>query len=63
RVRAPALILHGENDEYGSTAHPERIARATGGRMVIIPGTGHLPHREAADRVLAEITDFLRGVA
>lgn len=61
RVLAPALVLHGDADEFGSVRHPERIAAGTGGpsRMVVLEGGGHMPHREQPARVLDEITRFL----
>jgi pimeloyl-ACP methyl ester carboxylesterase len=60
-VRCPALALHGDQDEYGSAEHPGRIARLTQGpaKAVIIEGCGHVPHREQAARVLAEVAGFL----
>ena len=60
-VRCPTLALHGDQDEYGSLQHPERIARLTQGpsRAVILDGCGHVPHREQPTRVLDEVTRFL----
>lgn len=60
-VRCPALALHGDQDEYGSVEHPERIARLTQGpaRAVILEGCGHVPHREQPARVLGEVKRFL----
>lgn len=58
----PLLALHGDGDEYGSKAHPERIAARTGGRAVILPGCGHVPHREQPERVLPEIVSFLASL-
>ena len=63
RVRCPVLAIHGGDDEYGSSAHPERITGLTGGRQVIVPGAGHLPHREAPEVVMAAILGFLTEVA
>ncbi len=49
--------MHGQNDEFGSEKHPKMIADLGGGetRMLMLDGIGHMPHREATDRVLAEI--------
>jgi len=60
-VHCPTLAVHGDNDEYGSVQHPERIARLTQGpsRAVILEGCGHVPHREQPTRVLSEVTRFL----
>jgi pimeloyl-ACP methyl ester carboxylesterase len=60
-VQCPILALHGDQDEYGSPQHPERIVRLTQGpsRAVILDGCGHVPHREQPTRVLDEVTQFL----
>lgn len=57
-VRCPILALHGDQDEYGSRAHPERIA-AGRGTARILPDTGHVPHREREALVIDEIRGFL----
>jgi pimeloyl-ACP methyl ester carboxylesterase len=60
-VRCPTLVLHGDQDEYGSVEHPERIARLTSGptRVVVLEGCGHVPHREHPPRVLTDVAQFL----
>ena len=60
-VQCSILALHGDQDEYGSPQHPERIVRLTQGpsRAVILVGCGHVPHREQPTRVLDEVTQFL----
>ncbi|MBF8670630.1 alpha/beta hydrolase [Pseudomonas putida] len=62
QVRCPLLSLHGDNDEFGSSAHPERLVALAGGPglMRLLQGCGHVPHREQAERVLAEVLQFLR---
>lgn len=61
QVRCPLLSLHGDNDEFGSLAHPERLVRLAAGpsRKTILEGCGHVPHREQLPRVLEEIVRFL----
>lgn len=61
RVQCPTLVLHGERDEYGSHRQPERIARYTHGpaHCDILPGVGHVPHREAESTVVALIEEFV----
>lgn len=61
RVRCPTLAIHGDSDEYGSTEHPQRIARLAHGpgRAVILEDCGHVPHREQPERVLDEVTRFV----
>ena len=60
RLRCPVLALHGDRDEYGSSAHPERIARlAASGRCTILDDCGHIPHREQPERLVAELIAFV----
>lgn len=61
RVRCPTLAIHGDRDEYGSTTHPQRIARLTPGpaRALVLQDCGHVPHREQTETVLAAIAAFL----
>ena len=60
-VRCPALALHGELDEYGSSAHPAMIARLAGGpaRMELLPGLGHVPQRERPEEIMRRVATFL----
>lgn len=61
RVGCRTLVVHGEHDEYGSTRHPETIGALCGGpaRVEILPGVGHVPHREHPARLAALVADFL----
>lgn len=61
RVTAPLLAIHGENDEYGSMRHPEKLIALTGGasQMLPMPGCGHVPHREREGEVLDAVRAFL----
>lgn len=60
-VRCPALVIHGGDDEYGSTRQPERIAGLLGGpaQLAIMPGLRHVPHREREGAVVDRIASFL----
>lgn len=60
-VRCPVLALHGEQDEYGSTEHPKRIA-AGRGTAHILAETGHVPHREQEKLLVEAIHQFLRAI-
>jgi pimeloyl-ACP methyl ester carboxylesterase len=64
RVRCPALVLHGSEDEYGTLRHPQGIVRALGGRaeLAVIPGAGHVPHREQEAGIAAQVAGFLAAV-
>ncbi|MEK6347996.1 MAG: alpha/beta fold hydrolase [Burkholderia sp.] len=61
RIVCPVLALHGDADEYGSPRHPARIVEGAAGpaRLVLLPGCGHVPHREAKAEVLAAISALL----
>lgn len=56
-VGCPVFAIHGENDEYGSIAHPQRIA--ANGVILSLPETGHFPHREHETAIAREIQDFI----
>lgn len=62
QLRCPVLALHGDRDEYGSPAHPERIRSVPAGpaRAVLLEGFGHVPHREQPEVVLTHVAEFLR---
>jgi pimeloyl-ACP methyl ester carboxylesterase len=63
-VRCPVLILHGEDDEYGSVLQPKRIAAALPGpsQLEILHGRRHVPHREAEASVIDLVTRFLGAI-
>lgn len=61
KVACPLLAIHGDADEFGSPAHPGRIAEGRG-RAVLLPGIGHNPHREAEAQTVAMIAGFLAGL-
>jgi pimeloyl-ACP methyl ester carboxylesterase len=60
-VRCPVLAIHGEDDEYGSPVHPRRIAASVAGpaEVLLLPGCGHVPHREQPEPVLDALCRFL----
>lgn len=61
RVHCPTLVLHGAEDEYGSSLHPQQIAGLVAGpaQLEIMPGVRHMPHREQEHWVLQRIGRFL----
>lgn len=63
-VSCPVLAMHGDRDEYGSAAHPERMRRLCAGSCVVrmIPDCGHTPHREKPDVILTAVTEFLETI-
>lgn len=61
-LAVPTLVVTGSDDQ-AMRADCERLAQVIpGARLAIIPGVGHSPHLEAADRCWAEIGEFLGGV-
>lgn len=61
RVACPVLAIHGENDEFGSTAHPELYTSLPTGPCVmeLVQGCGHVPHKEKPDIVNGVVREFL----
>lgn len=61
RVTAPALVIQGEEDEYGTLRQVHAVARQLAGRVetLILPECGHSPHRDQPQRVIGAIATFL----
>jgi pimeloyl-ACP methyl ester carboxylesterase len=55
------LIINGDLDNVTPLKMQKKIAKATGAKLAIIPGVGHLSHYETPQQVAYEITTFLRG--
>jgi pimeloyl-ACP methyl ester carboxylesterase len=59
-ITCPVLIVCGDRDPvFPMTRAAELYARLTHGRMAVIPGTGHTPHREHPAIFDAIVLDFL----
>jgi pimeloyl-ACP methyl ester carboxylesterase len=59
-IRVPILIVQGEDDQYGTLRQVE-VAKEEcycPVEAVILPGTRHVPHREAGEVTMAAIVDF-----
>jgi pimeloyl-ACP methyl ester carboxylesterase len=62
RIRAPTLIIWGEQDALVPVAYGEEFARRIkGARLEVVRGAGHLVQLEQVDRVVPMVLDFLRG--
>jgi pimeloyl-ACP methyl ester carboxylesterase len=58
-VAAPALLIQGTDDPYGTLEQLDRIeARLRGRSTRVTVGGGHSPHLEAGDEVLGAIAEF-----
>ena len=63
RIKAPTLIIVGDQDVATVPAKAERIhARIPGSKLVIIPGAGHTSSVEEPEAVNAAIEQFLSGL-
>ena len=60
-IRAPTLLIWGEGDAMiPITNAAEYLKALPDARLVAIPGAGHLPHEEAAERSAGAVRDFLK---
>ena len=60
-IECPAMIIQGKNDEYGVPEQVTDIVAAIGtsAREVFLEDTGHSPHLEKTDQLLALVCHFL----
>jgi pimeloyl-ACP methyl ester carboxylesterase len=63
-LRCPLLAIQGDDDEYGSSDHARRLVElaAASSTLCILPGCGHVPHREKEALVLEEMRDWLASI-
>ena len=62
-VTAPALLIQGEHDQYGTLAQIEAIERGVRGPVErAVLDCRHAPHIEAPDETLAAAVRFVRGL-
>ncbi len=64
-VTAPLLAIQGDGDEYGTPRQLELIAEGVAGPVEtwLVPDCAHVPHHQAADRVLPRIAAFVGQAA
>lgn len=60
-ITCPALILQGDDDQFGSNDQVTTIANHVSGPVTshIIPNCGHIPHLETPDAVIESVRHFL----
>jgi pimeloyl-ACP methyl ester carboxylesterase len=63
RVRCPVLVIHGEHDAIISVTRGIALAEDTGGRLVVLEGSGHAPHVRDPVKVNLLIKQFADRVA
>jgi len=63
-VAAPALVVQGTDDPFGTLRQIDAIERGSGGpvRRLVLERCGHTPHREQRERTLAAMLAFLRSL-
>jgi pimeloyl-ACP methyl ester carboxylesterase len=60
RVRAPTLVVHGEQDAFVPVAYADEFGAAVGSAQVVkVPKAGHMLTVEASDAVMSAIGVFL----
>lgn len=60
-IACPVLAIQGRDDEYGTLAQLDEIARRVQGRceLLELAGCGHAPFREQPERSLAAVAQFV----
>ncbi len=64
-VRCPVLLIQGEDDQYGTTAQVEAVARQVSGpvQTLMLPDCAHSPHQSMQkDATVAAIAQFVRNL-
>ena len=61
RVRCPTLVIHGDRDLIRPPVQGEALARATGGDLVTLYGSGHIPLARDPVRVNVLVREFVQG--
>lgn len=62
KVQCPVLAIQGLNDAYGTPAQVKAIVSGVSGpaEPLLIADCGHVPHHEARETVLAQMTRFIK---
>jgi len=61
RIKSPVLAIQGYDDEYGTMAQLDDIARHVAGpcELLKLEGCGHAPFRDQPEKTLAALTRFI----
>jgi pimeloyl-ACP methyl ester carboxylesterase len=64
-ITSPVLVVQGEDDEYGTVRQVEAVLAGVAGpaEALVLPGSGHSPHRDHPAEVLAATARFIRRLA
>ena len=60
-VRVPTLVIHGDEDAISSIESGRELARLSGAELVVLPGSGHEPHRRIPSQVNRLLDAYLSG--
>jgi len=61
KVKAPTLVIHGDEDAIPLTQVREWISAMPAARILVLERTGHFPHAEKPAIVFPAIEEFLKG--
>jgi pimeloyl-ACP methyl ester carboxylesterase/predicted glycosyltransferase len=59
RIDCPVLVIHGSDDAIRPCASGARLAELAGGELVVLEGSGHLPHARDPVKVNHLLRDFV----
>ena len=60
RITVPVLAIQGEGDEYGTLEQVHGVKRLVPHtQLLILPDCGHSPHRDQAERIIAQAGRFI----
>jgi pimeloyl-ACP methyl ester carboxylesterase len=64
QVRCPVLAIQGRDDEYGTMAQLDEIARRVAGpcELVKLDHCGHSPFKDQPDAVISKISTFVKSL-
>ncbi len=63
RIRCPVVVIHGRDDAIRPWKSGARLAELAAGQLVLLDGSGHLPHARDPVRVNLLLRDFIRSVS
>jgi pimeloyl-ACP methyl ester carboxylesterase len=63
RSGGPTLVIHGDEDAISSLRVGQALAEATGGRLVVLEGAGHIPNARDPVKVNLLVREFAESVS
>jgi pimeloyl-ACP methyl ester carboxylesterase/predicted glycosyltransferase len=63
QIAAPVLVIHGEDDRISPVARGKLLAELTGGELVVLAGSGHIPLARDPVKVNLLLRDFVESLA